>query len=229
MIRLLVTNGCSHTRGAELADPESQSWPARLGQALGVPVVNMARDGSSNRRIVRTTVARLPGVCAEAAVSPDQILVVIAWTESSRHEYYRPGDRPQPPSHHVAERNWEDIGSWRNDAGHKPSRAFYDHLWSDEGQLTNLFLDWLLLERYLRRNRFQARFSFAHPAPTILPKSSRPFLAQLDGSATLGGLPPCAEMSFLGMIEGRDRGPEGHPLADGHAVFAQRLARWILS
>lgn len=56
MIRLLVANGCSCTRGEELSDPLTQAWPVVLAGLLGVNYVNLGRDGSFNRRIVRSTV-----------------------------------------------------------------------------------------------------------------------------------------------------------------------------
>jgi hypothetical protein len=105
MIRLLVANGCSQTRGAELAQPGRDAWPAVVAGMLGVPHVNMARDGASNRRIVRTTVVRLPTICQEAGVQPDETLVLIAWTHTVRHEFYVPEKRPQPPDNHPVEHN----------------------------------------------------------------------------------------------------------------------------
>lgn len=229
MIRLLVANGCSQTRGAELAQPERDAWPAVLARTLGVPHVNLARDGASNRRIVRTTVARLPPTCRDADVQPDETLVLIAWTHSARSEYYVPGKRPQPADHHPVEHNWEDIGPWRMDAGHRPSRAFYDYLWSDEGQVTNLFLDWLLLDRFIRLEGYRVRYLFAGPELLGVPEPARGFVAQLPAHATFGGLPPKPGTSFLDMSEGRELGPGGHPLEDSHALFAAALAKWLRS
>jgi len=227
MIRLLAANGCSHTRGAELEDPANQAWPAVAAQALGVPHVNLARDGASNRRIVRTTVARLPIVCADAGVEPHEVLVVIAWTDSSRHEYYVPGTLPQPPENHAVEHNWEDIGSWRREARHRASRAFYDHLWSEEGQATNLFLDWLLLDRFLASEGYAARYVFAPPQSPYIPEPARRFADQLDARTTFGGVPPAPGSSFLEIVLGRDKGTGGHPLADSHALFGRMVADWI--
>lgn len=225
MIRLLATNGCSQARGTEMDDPETQAWPAVLARELGVPHVNMARDGASNRRIVRTTVARLPIVCQEAAVRPDEVLVVIAWTHSVRHEFYRPGTRAQPLAAHPVDHNWEHIGPWRR--WHRPTRAFYNHLWSEEGQVTNFFLDWLLLDRFLGQEGYQARYAFAGPEVIRVPEAARPFLRPLRSETTFGGLPPAPGTSLMAMSLDRDRGPGGQPLADSHARFARALSQWI--
>jgi hypothetical protein len=227
VIRLLVANGCSQTRGAELADPETQAWPALLARELGIPHLNMARDGSSNRRIVRTTVARLPLICEEARVSPQEVLVLIAWTHTVRHEFHVPGKRPEPTAHHAVDHNWEDIGPWRQQAGHRQSRAFYDHLWSDEGQIANLFLDWLLLDRYLQQMGYIARYAFAGPESPRVVAAAQWFTRQLPVDTTFGGIPPQPGMSFLEMVKGRAHGPAGHPLEDSHIVFAGALAQWL--
>jgi hypothetical protein len=232
MIRLLVTNGCSCTRGEELPDPGTQAWPVVLGNVLGVPHVNLARDGSSNRRIVRSTVARVDGVRSEHLVRPDEVLVLLAWTQSSRYEYYSARERPEQrtgPADHPVDGNWQRIGPWRQDAGHRPSVAFYDYLWSDEGQLTSLFLDWLLLDGFLRDQGYQGRYAFAFPVAPDIPAPAWQFARLLDGDTVWGGLPPSHGKSFLEMPEGMARGPGGHPLAQAHEWFALSLAQWLRS
>jgi len=228
MIRLIVANGCSFTRGQELSAPETEAWPAVLASLLGVRYINLARDGSSNRRIVRTTAARLPEICEAAGVSPSEVLVMITWTHTVRHECHVPGNRREPPANHAVEHNWEDIGPWRLDAEHLPSRAFYDHLWSDEGQVANLFLDWLLLDRYLQHEGYVARYAFAGPEVPEVVAAAKWFARQLPGDTTFGGLPPRpVGTSFVDMAKGRARGPGGHPLEDSHALFAGALAQWL--
>jgi Family of unknown function (DUF6071) len=232
MIRLLVTNGCSCTRGEELPDPSTQAWPVVLGKFLGVPQVNLARDGSSNRRIVRSTVASIDRVRAQHEVRPGEVLTLLAWTQSSRHEYYSRRERPEVrtgPADQPVDRNWQRIGPWRQDAGHRPSAAFYDHLWSDEGQLTNLFLDWVLLDRFLRHEGYQGRYAFAFPVAPGIPEPALQFARQLHGDTVWGGLPPTPGKSFLEMPAGMPRGPGGHPLAEGHEWFATSLAEWVTS
>lgn len=230
MVRLLVANGCSFTRGQELADPRNEVWPAVLAKTLGVPCVNLASDGASNRRIVRTTVSRLATVCADASVRPDEVLVLLMWTDTSRHEFYVPARRPLffAGRRAGAGGDWVDINAWRLNAGHRPSRAFYDHLWSEEGQVTNLFHDWLLLDRFLAHDGYVARYTFATPQPHV-PEAARWFVQQLPTETTLGGVPPGRGMTFTEMAGKRPCGPGGHPLADSHALLARRLAEWLAS
>lgn len=153
---------------------------------------------------------------------------MIAWTHSVRHEFFAPGKRSEPLMNHPVEHNWEDIGPWRQDAGDRPSRAFYDHLWSDEGQMANLFLDWVLLDRYLRQEGYMARYAFAGPEIPQVDGAAKWFTRQLPGEMTFGGLPQRAGMTFLDMAKGRARAPRGHPLEDSHTIFGRALAQWLV-
>lgn len=226
MFRFLVTNGCSFTRGQELAKPETQAWPAVLAGLLGVPFINLACDGSSNRRIVRTTVASLAQACEEARVRHDEVLVMILWTYTLRHEYYA---LPQASRFFGRKRatagGWQDINPWQLKAGHRSSRAFYDNLWSDEGQVANLYLDWLLLDSYLRKERYCSRYAFA--TREGITETAGQFLEQLDPGSTLGGLPPAPKTSFTELVSHRKCGAGGHPLADSHELFAHTLFEWL--
>jgi lysophospholipase L1-like esterase len=227
MLRLLVTNGCSMTRGAELADPATQAWPALLAKNLGIPHVNLARDGSSNRRIVRTTAARLHRVTSDASVAPDEVLVLVLWTDTGRHEFYKLGPQHTAPENDAVDEGWEDIGPWRQSQRHRPSCAYYDHLWSNDGQIANLYLDWLLLDRYFQYAGYRARYAFAGPACPPVSGPGRWFASQLPLFATFGDLPTKAGMTFSDIARGHPVGPGGHPLAEGHQLFATALARWL--
>ena len=57
----LVTNGCSHTAGAELEFPSqrrcySKAWPKHLADRLSCDHINLADSGASTDRVVRTTI-----------------------------------------------------------------------------------------------------------------------------------------------------------------------------
>lgn len=80
----LVTNGCSWTYGQDLYNPLTQSWPARLADLLGLPVVNLAVPGSGNDGIYRRTAEYL-SLDLDNDVKP---LVVIAWSQYWRTEFW---------------------------------------------------------------------------------------------------------------------------------------------
>jgi hypothetical protein len=158
------------------------------------------------------------------------VLTLVVWTQTSRHEYFAQHEAPERrtgPADDPDEAHWQRIGPWRNEAGHRPSRAFYDYLWSNEGQSANLFLDWALLDGFLRHQGYQARYAFAFPMHSRIPEPAVEFMQQVDGGTVWGGLPPLRGRSFLEMPKGFARGPGGHPLEEGHAWFAATLAAWI--
>jgi hypothetical protein len=229
MVRLLVANGCSLTRGRELASPETEAWPVLLGKTLGVPHANLARDGCSNRRIVRSTIARLDAVRAEFAVKPEEVLVFLLWSQSARHEYYSRKERPEhweEAPDHPDDLYWQRIGPWRRDeTKHGPSHAFYDHLWSEENQITNFFIDWVMLDRYLKHEGYQVRYAFGFGLPATLPEPAVPFADKLDGTEVFGGLPHKRGTAMLDMRS--SRAPGGHPSAEGHEQFVTVLAEWL--
>jgi hypothetical protein len=229
MAKLLVANGCSFTRGEELPDPEARAWPARLADRLGVPCVNLARNASSNRRIVRSTVMRLEAVRREHGLRPEDVTVVIAWTQTARHEYHsavEPVPQEGPPDHPV-DAGWHRVGPWLLGRGHKPTKAFYDMMWSEEGQLVNFFVDWTLLHGHLAAHGYDARYAFAFPITDPIPAHAKPLMDALDADRVWGGLPAPPERSFVNMPPRFTRGPGGHPLEAGHAWFADALGDWI--
>lgn len=232
VIKLLVANGCSYTRGAELERPERQAWPAVLADRIGVPVVNLASDGGSNRRIIRTTVTNLGRVCAEHGVGPQESLVVCMWTGTARSEHRCPqspdrGNRPDRPF----ETDWHRLGRWRIAERDKASKAYFRHLWDDGGSTIDLLLDWLLLDSYLRRVGATARFCFAWDVlPDVLPPEAVGLAAGIDATRLYGGELRSDRSSFYGSIVGRyPTGKIYHPLAGAHTAFADLLDAWLSS
>jgi hypothetical protein len=229
-IKILVANGCSYTRGAELADPSHEAWPAVLAGRLGVPVVNLASDGGSNRRIVRTTVENLARVCAEHGVTPADSLVVCMWTGLARAEHRRPGrpdqgNRPDLPY----ETDWHRLGRWRVAERHRASAAYFRHLWDEGGAAVDVLLDWLLLDAHLRSAGATARYCFAWDVlPGRLPAEAAGLLARLDPTTVHGGAVDSGRASFYGSVAGtHPTGTLYHPLAAAHTAYAEELSAWL--
>jgi len=79
---ILYVNGDSNSIGAELKDP-TQAWPCLLADRLGLPLVNDAKGGGSNPRILRTI-----GNFTTHADLRD-IFVVVGWTSWEREEWQK--------------------------------------------------------------------------------------------------------------------------------------------
>ncbi|MGX7676582.1 DUF6071 family protein [Plantactinospora sp. DSM 117369] len=235
-IRLLVVNGCSFARGAELAEPERDAWPAVLGRELGIGVVNLACDGGSNRRAVRTTVQHLESIRAAHGIGYDQLLFVNMWTALSRNEYHDSGieDGPVRPDLGVrpalpGELHWQRVADWKAAEGDKPSKAYLRHLFSTTGETVNFFVDWLLLEHHLTGRGVPSRFAFAWEIlPDPIPAEAVPVMRALRADLVFGALPPRPEETFREMVFGRvPFGDWDHPLREGHQHFAAAMLRWL--
>jgi len=231
VIKLLVTNGCSLTRGLELEHPEEQAWPALVADHLDVRVINFARDGGSNRRLVRTTIERLDAVAVEQKVDSTEVLFLGLWTSLDRSEYFDPGlsiHRGRDSSQ-KAGTSWRPIGPWLMSFRNPAVKAFYRYLWSSDGQQASFLLDWVMFDVFLTTRGYNALYAFGYPY--VKPRSFSGVFAEnlIDRSRVFGQLSDALECSFLGLTWDLTRGPGLHPLADSHAIFADALYEWIAS
>ena len=83
----LMTNGCSHTSGAELEyelqdSCYNKAWPWHLSKKLQFQNINLAKSGASQERIVRTTLTWLGDYPDKAKDS----FVIILWPGPLRTE-----------------------------------------------------------------------------------------------------------------------------------------------
>lgn len=79
---ILYVNGDSHSVGSELKDP-AQAWPCLLADRLGLTLVNDAKAGGSNTRILRTA-----GNFTNHS-NLQNIFVIIGWTSWEREEWQK--------------------------------------------------------------------------------------------------------------------------------------------
>lgn len=80
---LLYVNGDSNSNGAEIKNLE-HSWPAILAKRLNFKLVNEAKSGTSNPRILRTSSNTI-------AHSDKNTFVIIGWTSWEREEWLHHG------------------------------------------------------------------------------------------------------------------------------------------
>jgi len=97
----LLANGCSMCYGSGLFEDLktklcfdnnarfSASWPGILGKELGFnKIVNLGYPGSSNDRILRTTIAWILENWISKSQPIDSLFVVIGWSGPMRREFY---------------------------------------------------------------------------------------------------------------------------------------------
>jgi hypothetical protein len=199
---MILTVGDSFTEGEELADREHQAWPYLLGQELALPVRNLGRSGNSNDAMIRQLITAL----SQQSYS----LVVVGWTDPARFEtWHEPAGLPvtvMPASR--AGLPWTD--------------DYYRYSYNDDYALERWLQQVLLLQAYLN-TRNQPYLFIRVAGLTELNPELNTVWPQVDAGKFVG-------WPFTGMIEmTRDyqRGPNGHPLAEGHQKIADEIRKYI--
>jgi Family of unknown function (DUF6071) len=83
---LMFANGCSMTMGAELAEPDKSAFPAIVAKHFGCELLNLAHGGSSNCRILRTSLVWIAEYLRDGG-KPEDLFVLIGWTAPDRREF----------------------------------------------------------------------------------------------------------------------------------------------
>ena len=93
-MKILLANGCSHTSGAEIeyknqVECHHKAWPKFIADKLGCGYVNLAKAGSGNQRIIRTTQSWIiDNVIINKNYRPEDITLFIMWSGLDRKEVY---------------------------------------------------------------------------------------------------------------------------------------------
>jgi lysophospholipase L1-like esterase len=230
-IRLLVANGDSNTWGSELSRPAVSNWAAVLADRLGVEVVNLAEQGGSNHRILRTTVEHLGRLVAAHRLEPADVLYVGMWTLRDRMEVV--GDTPELSMVHVAgfrDRPWQRIRALLIDRDHEPSVLWFRDLCERQTGVVDLLLSTILLDRWLAR--FGCRYALALAYDELgerLAARHPKLTSQLRPGVLVGGR-GWSDAAMRMVVEGRAPiGPDGHPLEAGHRLYVDEvLLPWLI-
>lgn len=125
---ILYVNGDSNSAGAELNDP-TQAWPCLLAKQLGLTLVNNAKSGGSNPRILRT----IDNFTTHADTK--DVFVVIGWTSWEREEWQQGnvyydvnagGHDNLPPDLELKYKNW--VVEQNQQTRESKSQATHEHI-----------------------------------------------------------------------------------------------------
>lgn len=162
---VLYTNGDSWTAG-DIVDPDRfgdqlqhvmhpdndsyrlpKVWPHKVGNLLNIEVINKSYAGSSNDRIVRTTINDVLGLLK--TYNADKLFVVIGWSSPERKDFYfKEGTTGGV---------WDcvypaELAHWK-DEKNLIRNEFYKYYvlgyWNDEEYLTRHFLNTIFLHTFL--------------------------------------------------------------------------------
>ena len=129
---LLVSNGCSHTAGAELeyasqGDCYEKAWPKHLADSLGYDHINLSMSGASTNRIVRTTYEFIYNWIKQGKSTKD-VFIVILWSGVYRTEMY-----VDESNSYNYDNNWTPMvvgNDARNKKQFSPSLYYYYKSWA---------------------------------------------------------------------------------------------------
>jgi len=212
MIKNILTVGDSFTYGEELED-RNLSWPVLLGNKVSADVVNLARPGAGNKRMVRHVIEHV------ASGQPVD-LVVVAWSSPGRQEFAdADGFFDIWPGY--SGNMFKREQAWRIDL-----LNYINRFHNDEWMYKQYLLDVILLQSFLKEhgipyvmcktvgNEYYHRAFFTRVKP----------VAELVNSDGFLGWPDAGMTEWVGECE---RGPNGHFLEAGHEIVANQIYEHI--
>lgn len=227
--RLMVVNGDSNTFGSEMATPGRTAWPAVVAEHLDVALVNLAADGGSNRRVLRTTVELLPAICDRRGVLPHEVLFVAMWTFPNRREQW--GAEPQPfVVEGEAPGKWRTIGPWHLPTGDPAALAWFRELDHADAAVHELLTMTVLLEHWLAA--FGCLFGLTVAFDIVTDghlTQHASLVAQMSDEHYVAGINGLVDAPFRCLVHHiGDLGPRGHALERSHRHYAEEhLLPWI--
>jgi hypothetical protein len=223
---ILYANGCSMTVGAELPDPAETCYPNLFARSFGMELFNDAQGGSSNCRILRTS---LLWICTylQNGGRPGELFVLIGWSGPDRREVALSSEEHTPDLNHF----WRSLHI-HHQLPDAPSdfiqlrKLIIRSFWCDRESMTRFLVTINSLQSFLLSNSIRFCFSHAMPVcplhPELVPllKSVNRdrFFHFMDGS-----------MDFLTYCTdaGLPAGALHHPLDEGHKRWAAHLSGFV--
>lgn len=192
--------GDSVTYGEELPDPITQSWPALMAKENNWDVVNMGERGASNDRTIRLLYEE---------IDKKYDLIVISWTIWLRFEVY---NRITQAPVSLAPRTYVSRGAlW--------AKEYYMNWCDDSFAYKKMLTQIIQLQSYLKSIDQKYIFSMAiNTYPNNDPTNYNSLLSKIDTSRFINW-----PETLISMTNDLPRGPNFHPLKDGH----KRLAKII--
>jgi hypothetical protein len=208
----ILAVGDSFTFGEELADRDN-AWPFLLGKSLNAEVVNMAKPGSGNKRMIRYVMEYVATVD-----TPD--LVVVGWSSPGRMEFAdEDGFFDLWPGY--SGRAFMNEQPWRIDL-----LNYMDRHHNDEYLYKQYLLDVILLQSFLEKQNIKyimLRTVGNEYYHQTYYKETKP-LSDLISAETYLGWP---NQGMAEWTQGCARGAGGHFLDEGHQRVADKINEHI--
>lgn len=234
---LLFANGCSLTEGHELGgvtpnsngvlisvDPvykENNAWPKLLANKLNMDCVNHAQAGGSNDRIIRTTLDWTATYLQDNKA--EDLFVVIGWTSSNRTEFNINGQWC-----HILPQ-WET--AYEDRIVRKVHKFYKTYIYDEDVDAERKIRNVLLLQSWLKVNKISYIFCnclIGDSSPLKYETRTGKELNisnNIDSKLYYGYNNPVMYMNNV--CKGLPHGQRGHPLGEGHKLWADTLYKYI--
>lgn len=233
MFDCLYVNGDSWVYGSELIDPAgdprnhflpehdryrtSHYWPRQVANRLGLGLVDGSAPGSSNDRILRTTVEDI----GRLMIQGKKPLAIIAWSQLHRFELPKNGlyrSFVSPADSDIPECVREIWGTYSNDRTDV-------YRWAQQIILLDAFLK-LNAVSYLGTSVFKENYWTLEKI--CREQEFEPYLSQLISRANLRQHLLNISLETVLLQHGDVKyGPGGHPLLKGHEYLADHMEKQL--
>jgi hypothetical protein len=201
----LLTVGDSFTYGEELVDPQVSAWPYLVGKKLSYDVINLAKPGSGNSRMVRHAVEQIN----------NYDMIIIAWSHFARTEladengFYDlwPGCSITPH---------KEYSPWRSEV-----IDYYTKHYNDQYLYNQYLINIILIQQYLKLNNKKYLMLDAFGNNNY--RKNNGISTQIDPKYYIGW-PNETMMEWVNKLP---QGPRGHFLEQGHEVVADKIYEHI--
>lgn len=249
----LYAGGCSMTFGSEIMGPDDnlveadpvlnaerirKAWPGVLADMLGCDGHhNAGVGGASNEMILRTTMMWIMQEWLEKGRNPDDLFVVINWSQPTRWEFYHDGKFDAIFAHHEPFENrprklrrlWARFREEGCGDYHMSWRKYLMQIIQLQSFLHNRGIKYamahglmspkrVLIENLHPDNGMEVVVDFLR---TISVVDKKRFYRFLDPDSGM------CQVLYQHGITGDRLAPKGHPYEDGHLIWAQTLKEWI--
>jgi len=215
MIKHILSVGDSFTYGEELSD-QNNAYPCVLSRLVNAQIVNLAKPGSGNKRMIRTVIDY---IAQGNAVD----LVVVGWSSPGRMEF-------------ADADGFYDIwpgygGNMFRNSGQAWRLELLDYInkhHNPEYLYHQFLIDAMMLQSFLKEKNIQylmlKTVANEYYHNIYYPRSKA--LAKLVDAENFVGWP---SKGMAEWTEGCQKGPNGHFLDDGHKQVANKLYEHIRS
>lgn len=216
------------TYGAEIDESirETSNWVAHLGRFFGAEVINEAVGGSSNDRIVRTTMQYIAKYVCDGKDTSD-LIVTIGWSNPGRREFAWADPVKQKQEGGLY---FQIVPTWRPPSLAKIHDYYYENLHSTREAEVRFLIDVLTLQNMLKINNIRYLFCRGIPSFRNHQDVVHDEVASLEGMIDKTRFHDFNQNSSL-LIKANEWklpiGPGLHPLEEAHQRWAETLWEFV--